>query len=162
MVVTQSLSWAIAPGTHFLPLSARNLLPPRATLLDCASRITRSGCLSMSSMVHAALAMRNPPACPAGSGRAMRSTDRRMRLVHRHDCPLSEFDLLKSLEVFDLAAVVVDRGDRTHEFLLFGKDIPLMKRPSSWGFAKLRIPPHRVARRAGWALAPPRARLAKP
>ncbi len=102
----------------------------------------------MSSMVYAAL--------------AMRSTDRRMRLVHRHDRSLSALDLLKSLEVFDLAAVVVNRGDRAHEFLLFGKDVPLIKRPSSGGFAKLNIPPHWVARRAGWALAPPRARPAKP
>ncbi len=81
----------------------------------------------MSSMVNAALAMRNPPACPAGSRRAMRSTDRRMRLVHRHDRSLSALDLLKSLEVFDLAAVVVDQSDRAHEFLLFGKDIRLQR-----------------------------------
>ena len=92
----------------------------------------------------------------------MRSTDRRMRLVHRHDASLSALDLLKSLEVFDLAAVVVDQGDRAHEFLLFGKDVPLIKRRSSGGFAKLKILPHWVARRAGWALAPLRARPAKP
>ena len=41
--------------------------------------------------------------------------------MHRHDRPLSALDLFTSLEVFDLAAVVVDQCDRAHEILLFGK-----------------------------------------